>query len=252
MDLHHALDQGIVTLALPRGQRPDYLARCLDETLVVIESKGSQGDPSYTRNQQIRRGCEQAAQVLATAFGGSIKHRVVIGSSFALEDVGRSSKLYVGDPDVVSPKEIEPLVSGDAAIWMSHVARIAALSGDESLARAFTKAPTEEDGESTLDRRSSDGREYLGRQLVIEAQSGSATVFIGIEAGLRETLIETTWSGMTRERSAELLSFLDTSRRHPSSIVVTEQVVPKTPTKFRATSEDGVLLQVELDRAPEA
>jgi hypothetical protein len=83
MDLRVALDDGLVVLDLPRAEQPDYVARTsIPSQLVIIEAKGTQKSLTYSRTQ-VRRGCEQVANVSAGDPSITIAHRIAVGIALA-------------------------------------------------------------------------------------------------------------------------------------------------------------------------
>lgn len=283
IDLHEALRRGWVRINSPRSQRPDYIARCSDGDLLVLEAKGTQsGCPASKR--QVKDGCKQVTKVKVGNFQGKIKSRVAVGTALQLESQRIGTTIFVADPDEDDAVDVELNISGEELFLRSHYSRLAALAGDEVLLDLMLDGrPSggEEWSSGELVERSIDGGTFLGRELIIDGDEERLVVFAGIRDVVRRRLLlggvkgfwdhsltllaeaqlgmsppfEPNWAELIRdELEQSVREPLDTGGREggkrPRVVEVEEQFPPSEPVEqeYWAVAPDGFLFHVNIGR----
>lgn len=190
LDLRMALDDGLVQLAVPRAEQPDYVAHTSTPgQLIVVEAKGTQSNPGYSRTQ-VRRGCEQVANVAVVDPSTQVTHRVAIAIALARMGGRYGSALHISDP---APSKHDTLrFEGDPRqlVARAHFAAVAALIGDEAAnyrARRRPGVPAAPPGEFDVEPIA--GCTFVGSRLSITSENAELNLFAGLDQEVRSLLL---------------------------------------------------------------
>jgi len=248
IDLETAVANGWIATLAPKSRRPDYAVRLPTGGLVILEAKGTQSGPSYA-SDQLTAGCLQVAAVQVTGPGSpQIAARVASALSLSFEQWGPDTTVFVGDPPEAQSDMYDFREDVARVAQRSHYSRVAAFIGDRELAGAMSRvgqhlsAPSLPMSHTTLN-----GTSYLGTQLTFEAGQARLRFFVGIEARLRQSLLESPLGATLAALPSRGAKFI-----YDREVLPTREPAPRDrasvqPQTFAAAS-DGTVWITTLER----
>jgi len=249
IDLETAVVNGLIATLAPKSRRPDYVVRLPAGGLVILEAKGTQSGASYARDRQLTSACLQTAAVRVSGPSApQIDARVASALSLSFEHWGPYTEAFVGDPEEARPEVYEFREDAATVAQRSHYSRVAAFIGDRELAGRLSRAAEPLSAPALpMSHRTLDGTSYLGTQLTFEAGGGRLRFFVGLDARLRQSLLESSF-----EATAAALPSRGAKLIYDRDILSTREHVPRDRVSVQAetlaAAPDGTVWITTLER----
>lgn len=194
LDFDSVATRDWVITAAPRSRRPDYLAIIRrnpsnSSDVMLLEAKGTQTSVSYCRSRQIPSGCAQLSKPIFQWYRPvNLLWRVVTGVALSYSASDRRTEIFVGDPEAGGPDAYEFTQPEQDVIVKSHYLRLAALTGDASLAFCLDQGGERSALDSPMQSMKLDGSDFKGSSLILQHESSMVRLFYGLRQETREEL----------------------------------------------------------------